>query len=450
MGCTCDKNINCNNGEICPCGITVEFINQETGVVEESLSGYGYSSAGSEVWSIEQSPSIFNPGQLKILYREDLGSWVMQYTDLNTTPPTQSIIVASYLSDALCPDSKCGWESNCGIYRFQGLAFSTDLLFTWEGLYSPAPYEQYKAYYWEAPSASGTPGFWYLWVGTHPVVTQNAGPAPRYILNFVNQLTVEEIEANPQVLFNPDVTTLYGYLLGDIKYDCADGVFTAFDPDGFPPRIFITREDALEGYDIEVKKEECGCCDEQLSITIVIQGVEYDFIADVVKDENENVLAINGYQYYSFIYDIPGAPTTPTYYIFFDPITNNWVVDDTLLGKTGIYVNQSEALDCPYGFYTLGTEDESIIQIKGVECFDCCDYYTPRFTNFIRKQRAILVDDTSYIGKKEVFGMKCGGEWEDIFRKHLIIDTLSCLPYGVLCEEEEECLIENLYKNCNC
>lgn len=451
MGCTCDKKINCDNETVCTCGITVEFTNQETGIVEESLSGYGYtSSVGSTVWAIEPSPSILNPGQLKILYREDLGLWVMQYTDLTTTPPTQSVIVASLSSDALCPDSKCGWESNCGVYRFQGLAVGTDMLFTWEGLYSPAPYEQYKAYYWEAPNASGTPGFWYLWVGTHPTVTANAGPAPRYILNFVNQLTVEEIEANPQVLLNPNVTTLYGYLLGDIQYDCADGVFTAFEPDGFPPRIFISREDALEGYDIEVKREECECCEDQISITVFSNWTEYDFVADVVKDENENVLGINGKQYYSFDYDLPETPLPiPVYYVYFNG--SEWVVNDSLDSGQGgeIHTNGGDG-DCPYGLYTISTVNESIIQIKGVECFDCCDYYTPRFTNFIRKQRAILVDDTSYIGKKEVFGMKCGGEWEDIFRKHLIIDTLSCLPYGVLCEEEEECLIENLYKNCNC
>ena len=178
-------------------------------------------------------------------------------------------------------------------------------------------------------------------------------------------------------------------------------------------------------------------------------NIEYDFIIDVAKDLNDNVLGFNGKQYYSFTYNLPGAPVpNPTYYIYFNG--NEWVVNDSLAVPGGEIHENGGSGDCPYGFYSKSTWDESIIQIKGVECFDCCDYYTPRFTNFIRKQRAILVDDTSYIKRKEVFGMKCGGDWEDIFRKHLIIDTLSCLPYGVLCEEQEECLIENLYKNCNC
>jgi hypothetical protein len=51
---------------------------------------------------------------------------------------------------------------------------------------------------------------------------------------------------------------------------------------------------------------------------------------------------------------------------------------------------------------------------------------------------------------KNLFGFKCGTSWDDLFRKHLIFDVLSCLPYGVICEEEEQCLINNLNENCNC
>jgi len=56
----------------------------------------------------------------------------------------------------------------------------------------------------------------------------------------------------------------------------------------------------------------------------------------------------------------------------------------------------------------------------------------------------------SAIKNKEIFGMKCGPDWSDLFKKHLILDVLHCLPYGVLCDDEEQCLINSVNENCNC
>jgi hypothetical protein len=108
--------------------------------------------------------------------------------------------------------------------------------------------------------------------------------------------------------------------------------------------------------------------------------------------------------------------------------------------------------DCPYGVYTPYVDGETVLtfQIRGGECFDCCDYYTPRFSNFIKKKKYDLISDVSNIKRREIFGMKCGPQWDDLFRKHLILDVLHCLPYGVLCDEEEQCLINNVNENCNC
>ncbi len=38
----------------------------------------------------------------------------------------------------------------------------------------------------------------------------------------------------------------------------------------------------------------------------------------------------------------------------------------------------------------------------------------------------------------------------NLMKQHLIMDVLNCLPYGVLCEETEQCLMNNLNENCNC
>lgn len=108
--------------------------------------------------------------------------------------------------------------------------------------------------------------------------------------------------------------------------------------------------------------------------------------------------------------------------------------------------------DCPFGPwspYFVGNQTYNI-SIRGVECFDCCDYYAPRNRNLLKKKKAIFVEEISDIRNKEIFGLKCGTSWDDLFRKHLIFDVLNCLPYGVLCEEEEQCLINNLNENCNC
>ena len=112
--------------------------------------------------------------------------------------------------------------------------------------------------------------------------------------------------------------------------------------------------------------------------------------------------------------------------------------------------------DCPYGAYStyseLGDQGQVLIHfsVKGAECFDCCNYYKPRFSNFIKKKKYQLVDGISAIRSKELFGFKCGPEWSDLAKQHLILNVLHCLPYGVLCEETEQCLMNNLNENCNC
>jgi hypothetical protein len=152
----------------------------------------------------------------------------------------------------------------------------------------------------------------------------------------------------------------------------------------------------------------------------------------------------------------PCAHNITTYYLFF--LDGEWVVKTTLGDGTIIVPPSavlgpdskiSPVLDCPYGFYSTDLEFYSF-WVRGVECFDCCNYYAPRFSNFIKKKKYDLVSDISSIRNKEIFGMKCGPEWSELFRKHLILDVLSCLPYGVLCEEDEQCLIKNVNENCNC
>ena len=155
------------------------------------------------------------------------------------------------------------------------------------------------------------------------------------------------------------------------------------------------------------------------------------------------------------------------------PLSNNWIYQfgqefQSLETKECQCINTQAILpedtECPFGTYMIekGVDFESFeisqcaslqgasINVKGSECFDCCDYYTPRNRNLLKKKKAIFVEEIASIRNREIFGLKCGPEWSDLFKKHLIFDVLWCLPYGVLCDDEEQCLINNLNENCNC
>lgn len=71
-------------------------------------------------------------------------------------------------------------------------------------------------------------------------------------------------------------------------------------------------------------------------------------------------------------------------------------------------------------------------------------------SNLLKKQKSALSRDIADISKREIFGLKCGDNWENIFMRSLIIDALSCIPYGVYSKDTEACLISKLTDKCNC
>lgn len=79
-----------------------------------------------------------------------------------------------------------------------------------------------------------------------------------------------------------------------------------------------------------------------------------------------------------------------------------------------------------------------------------CDPVPCKYTHLLKKQKSSLSKDIAKISKREVFGLDCGGDWESLFKRSLIIDALSCIPYGVLSNEQEQCLIGKLNEKCNC
>lgn len=218
------------------------------------------------------------------------------------------------------------------------------------------------------------------------------------------------------------------------------------------PTTYIISSSTASGYEIKVRNIDCGCCDEEIIVTIsdIYNDGTVDYIAEAVTDEYGNPLIYNDRQYYSFVYD------EEEFCVSFNG--DDWVIATSCgpIPLCEVVVAQTMSIgNCPYGPYTISTNtpySEKILSVavRGAECFDCCNYYTPRFSNFIKKKKYDLISDISDIKSKEIFGFKCGPDWSDLFRKHLILDVLHCLPYGVLCDEEEQCLINNVNENCNC
>ena len=209
-------------------------------------------------------------------------------------------------------------------------------------------------------------------------------------------------------------------------------------------------------YTFKTRLIECECCTDGLTLTITHttynSGLEFDIFAEVVKDQFGIELIVNNQRYYSFILNIGGVDYT--YYLLYGNLLGNtrWILTNSLYLEGNpaypVYTEYTTTSECPYGFYNPDKPFERF-WVRG-ECFDCCDYDTPRNRNLLKKKKAIFVDEISSIRNREIFGIKCGSEWDYLFKKHLIFDVLWCLPYGVLCDDEEQCLINNLNENCNC
>jgi hypothetical protein len=261
-------------------------------------------------------------------------------------------------------------------------------------------------------------------------------------------------ETTEDTAFNPPVTSpitiSYNADAWQMSYGSGDEtvVFGTFTTASICPITdcdwVLDPEVVSSTFTISVSSVDCGCCDESLNVELTYLDDDYTATASIVKDEYGNTLAFNGYPYYSFTIYTGDEPVN----FFINYNGNYWTVNEGSIGGTS-YSKLNSDSECPFGPYDI-FESFTRFSVTGAECFDCCNYYTPRFSNFIKKKKYQLVDGISAIRSKELFGFKCGPEWTDLAKQHLILNVLHCLPYGVLCEETEQCLMNNLNENCNC
>ena len=179
---------------------------------------------------------------------------------------------------------------------------------------------------------------------------------------------------------------------------------------------------------------------------------------------------LNGKQYWEWTID--GQTYTLYYRILTPGVNEYWAVEDLATGNVKAEALGTIDTDCPpldtqissfswtlnplppdafTSFFVIDSyRNVNYIRFDGVDCDDHCDAFPQRNSNLLKKKKAIFVKEIADIRNQEIFGLKCGPSWDDLFKKHLIFDVLHNLPDQVICEEEEQCLINKLSENCKC
>ena len=409
MSCTCNQNINCEEVMTCLCGVTMDIYNSSTDLLVDTVDFNVYNDGTNNFFEATES-TIWNPdvvSPITIAYDDINEQWEMSYFDssLNST------VVFGVLPNTTspCPTSMCDWDLECISMHLTSVS-GEDMVVTWGGEFLNG-----KKVYRFTSDLSGSNIPYQIYFNT------TTG-------NWTFQITDTSV----------DIAELTGgeltCPLGDWQNVPGPGDFRV-----------NTAPLGVLGYNIKVYDKECGCCDETLNIEFTFEEDDYSVVANIAVDEFDNTLAYNSYPYYSFNIIHLGNPMT--FYLFFNG--EYWGVSQVISESPLYYTSLISDNICPFGGYNAGALFDRF-SVSGPECFDCCDYYTPRFSNFIKKKKYELVEDIDNIRSKEIFGFKCGPEWSSLFKHHLIMDVLHCLPYGVLCEESEQCLMNNLSENCNC
>ena len=68
-----------------------------------------------------------------------------------------------------------------------------------------------------------------------------------------------------------------------------------------------------------------------------------------------------------------------------------------------------------------GYKNLFFLRFDGVDCPNNCDGSSLRNKNLLKKKKAIFVKEVASIRNKELFGLKCGTNWNDLYKKHLIL-----------------------------
>lgn len=420
MSCNCPDTNKCPTPTTCLCGLETNIYNP-SGVLVETVTAYPVISGLNTIYEIYNSTAfqavLGQPYTLTISYNTVLDRWEVSY--FNDAIDEDVVIGVYSTDDTGCPAINC-WDLDCIAVAFRVLG-TFNAYFAWAGDYTNGK----KSYEFTSDWSGSDIDYSLSW-GLAPL----AAGAPT--------------GTNCWTLFDETSDLPVGFLFNNNK--CPYGVYLTGWGEG--PSRFSFTDLGVTGFDLKTSIIDCGCCDESILVDITFEDLQYtDITANVVKDEYGNVVGLNGKQYYELT--IPSIPNPMTFYLYFNG--DEWSLTNGIEGEITQYAKLDSNSECPFGIYDLfKPKGIDFLYIRGAECFDCCDYDTPKNRNLLKKKKAIFVKEISSIRNKEIFGLKCGTEWDDLFRKHLIFDVLWCLPYGKICDEEQQCLINNLNDNCNC
>lgn len=417
MSCNCPTPNQCESTETCLCGLNYSILNPQTTVVIESGVMAPNLGEGGIYYVIPATP--FHD-EFVISYNYILGRW--ELVSLNEETGNFHVGVL-YSTNDNCPISDC-WDTQCISIGF----IKSDIgvlieWFVWQGEYANGK----KLYTFTNGYFGGTYNYKLYWVTdlsiyNFPGISEPPQGTSGWIL---------EQETTPGVWTPFALSPTDGNCPGDNPY--------YFDWDDYiyqDSRIEFVNLSGENPFQFQTSAVDCGCCDTEVIVTV--NGTEYT--ASVEYDEYGNILGYNGVNYYTFVVG------ESTYYLFY--LDGQWVVKGALSVSAPTFANLFSNNECPYGAYNVVSFES--FSLKGVECFDCCDYYTPPNRNLLKKKKLIFVKEIASIRNKELFGLKCGTDWEDLYKKHLIFDVLWCLPYNSICDEDQQCLINKLSENCNC
>jgi len=199
-----------------------------------------------------------------------------------------------------------------------------------------------------------------------------------------------------------------------------------------------------------------NCC---LNILIKVDGEEfnYSFVKEFLSDGTF-------FRYYTTL-DAPNDDEG--LYLYYNESLGAWEINSEFDGSVLFTSGENVPLDCPASSSEDWIPEDRVafdFVIYEIECSLVEPEPDPEpdpepipvlplfceNLNLIKKQKMKLSKDIAAISKREIFGLDCGGEWENLFMRSLIIDALSCPPYGVISKDTERCLIGKLNEKCNC
>ena len=286
MACNCNHTNDCNTAVDCSCGVQVDIY--QNGLMVDSVVFTMHDSGIPEYpifycfddIAISPSPEI----PCTITYSSVSNSWEIGYWDVDMN---YQVPLARLNTNSSCPLSKCDWVSDC-------LAL---LLSYREGQYMPI--------YWTGQFQNGYHSF---------LFNSNISGV------FVPYTIYYNTDTNQWTMMNMMTMQDYAFIDSSSNLDCPIGQWT--DINTSETLDLFTQALGATGYEFKTTAIECGCCDEQIEVTMTVQtnteSTQTTYTAEIAKDEYGNILAINGKQYYYF--EIDGE----LYYVLFNG--TSWVI----------------------------------------------------------------------------------------------------------------------------